>query len=74
MNQRPGRGDSFRYTGINGKNRYVCIDCRYVGDQKECPHCGFEGKLEGPVARPPRKTAHKSKWEEYEKHLGKGWC
>ena len=69
---RPGRGESFRYSGPNGRTRYACIDCRYVGDQTVCPECGMTTELEGPVARPPKKNAHKSKWDEYAKHLGKG--
>ena len=73
-NERPGRGDSFRYTGVGGSVRFVCIDCRYVGHQRHCPTCNSKTRELGPVARPPKKNAHKSKWEEFDKHVGKGYC
>lgn len=54
--------------------RSICADCHeiYKVPEDKCRVCGSDNvKRIGPIARLPRKNAHKKKWEEFFNHCGK---
>jgi len=65
------RNTEVYFMNTNIEEKYTCIECKHVGGQLKCPKCGDETVKVGPIARPPKKNASRTKWNEFNKHLGK---
>ena len=72
-----------RHETTRASYKVICYECRkiyvwpnyfslkYSGEMRKC-ECGSEDvRWIGPIARLPRKNAHKKKWQEFWKHCGK---
>ena len=82
---KPRRGEVYceRHETTRASYKVICYECRKIyvwsdfyvfkssGEERKCEYGSDDLRWIGPIARLPRKNAHKKKWDEFWKHCGK---